>query len=107
MQMNLMQFSYKALRATAWLLLFAALIMLVTGFFMTKELSPVDYQTARQVHTVVMPLVFIALFYVHSLSGIFVMSLRYKLINNKYFRITAAAFWTLAFVSLVALFFLD
>jgi len=92
---------FKVLRASAWLLVLATLLTLLSGFSTTKYfLFPwLGYNFSYYVHTVIVPLVFAPLFYLHSLLGLFSLMMRHKFLNHKYLKITFAIIWTSFFVA--------
>jgi hypothetical protein len=97
----------KLLRLTAWLLLLATLITLLSGFYSLKPyLAPwLSPNLARQLHYGVMILIFIFLFYLHSLTGIFHLIARYKLLRHKAVKIIIAVLWTGLLMFFICYFF--
>lgn len=95
-----MKWFYKILRISAWLLVIATLLTLFSGFFTTKYflVPKVGYSLSYYIHTTIIPLFFIPLFYLHSLAGLIVLIARYQTFNKKYFKIFVALFWTGIFV---------
>lgn len=102
-----MRLVYKILRSTAWLLVIVTGLELFTGFSMAKNpLTPwVDYQTSQYWHTTVLPLVFIPLFYLHSLSGILILFTRQKFLNKKLLKVAAGILWTAMLITFGYLYF--
>jgi len=102
-----MRLIYKILRFTAWLLVIATILELFTGFSMVKNLVIpwLGYPTAQYFHTKVLPLVFIPLFYLHSLSGILILFTRHKFLNKKPLKISAGVLWTAMLIAFGYLYF--
>jgi cytochrome b involved in lipid metabolism len=92
---------FKVLRASAWLLVLATLLTLLSGFSTTKYfLFPwLGYNFSYYVHTVIVPLVFAPLFYLHSLLGLFSLMMRHKFLNHRYLKIIFGIIWTSFFVA--------
>lgn len=88
--------TYKILRITAWLLVAAAVLTLFSGFFTSKYFlsSASGYQAWRYFHTIIVPLLFIPLFYLHTLSGFMVLLARHPFLNKKSVKIAAGVLWT-------------
>lgn len=95
-----MIYLYKILRWSAWLLVLATLLTLLSGFTMTKYfLFPgIGYGFSYYVHTIIIPLFFVPLFYIHSLTGLFSLMMRHKFLNHKYLKIIFGLVWTGFFV---------
>lgn len=91
-----MRYLYKIIRITAWLLVLAALLTLFSGFFTTKYfLAPwIGYKFVRNFHAIVIPLIFIPLFYLHSLAGLWIMMTRHVSLNKKTLKIIMSIIWT-------------
>jgi cytochrome b involved in lipid metabolism len=94
---------YKILRITAWVLVLATILTLASGFLTTKYfLAPwLGYKSAYYIHTIVIPLVFVPLFYLHSLTGLFALISRQQKLNKKYAKIFTGVVWTSIFVLFV------
>lgn len=92
---------FKILRASAWLLVLATLLTLMSGFSTTKYfLFPwLGYNFSYYVHTIIIPLVFAPLFYLHSLLGLFSLMMRHKFLNHRYLKIIFGIVWTSLFVA--------
>ncbi|MCX6744687.1 MAG: cytochrome b5-like heme/steroid binding domain-containing protein [Candidatus Parcubacteria bacterium] len=86
----------KILRLTAWLLLLATLISLFSGFFAAKPfLAPwINSGLALKLHLGLMLFLFILLFYLHSLTGIFHLLGRHENLRKSSFKIIAGLLWT-------------
>lgn len=98
-----MNYNYKILRISAWLLVAATLLTLFSGFFTTKYfLTPrIGYNLSYYIHTVIVPLVFIPLFWIHTLSGLLALFSRNKSLNKKSFKIIAGLLWTVVIISFI------
>lgn len=84
------------LRRSAWLLLIVSLVTLVTGFLAVRfDLFPGLTSASYYVHTVVAPLVFIALLYLHGLAAILLVTRRFSRLNQEGFRIAFSIAWTI------------
>lgn len=101
-----MFYVYKILRYTAWLLVLGTLLILFSGFFTTKFfLTPwLGYKTAYYIHTVIAPIIFLPLFYFHSLTGILVLVARKQRLNKKPIKIIAIILWTAVFAYFIYLY---
>jgi len=96
----MIQDTYKILRITAWLLVAGTVLTLFSGLFTTKYfVMGFDYATLYRIHTVVIPLIFLPLFYFHSLSGLMVLLLRHPEYNTGKVKIIAGGLWTAMFVA--------
>ncbi|MDD5110738.1 MAG: cytochrome b5-like heme/steroid binding domain-containing protein [Patescibacteria group bacterium] len=102
-----MRLVLKILRFTAWLLVLATVAELFTGFSMIKNLLIpwLGYPSAQYFHSVVLPLVFIPLFYFHSLSGLLILFTRHKLLNRKPLKIGVGVLWTAMLLAFGYLYF--
>src|SRR3989344_5128249 len=102
-----MIYFYKILRTTAWILLLVTLFTLLSGFLMVKIfLFPwMSYELLRYLHVTVAPMIFIPVFFLHSLSGIMILFTRYKFLNKKLLKIGVSVFWTLIFFLFIFLYF--
>ncbi len=91
---------YKLVRSTAWLLVAATLAIIFSGVLMTKSflLSAAGYNAIYQIHKDVALFVFIPLFFLHGISGLFMLIARYPALNTKHVKTAAAAAWTGLFV---------
>jgi cytochrome b involved in lipid metabolism len=95
----MIQQTYKVLRVTAWLLVAGTVLTLFSGLFTTKYfVMGFDYATIYRIHTVIIPLVFLPLFYFHSLTGLMVLLLRHPEWNTNKVKIIAGGLWTAMFV---------
>lgn len=94
---------YKILRLTALVLILVTILTLLSGFFTTKYfLTPwLGYNSAYFIHTLIIPLLFVPFFYLHSLAGIFVLISRNQNLNNKYVKTVAGTAWTGLFILLI------
>ena len=91
---------YKIIRITAWLLVLVTIFTLFSGFLTTKYfLTPwLGYSSAYFIHTVVIPLIFLPIFYLHSLAGLLILISRHQVFNTKQVKIIAGVIWTSIFV---------
>lgn len=91
-----MNFIYKLVRLTAWLLVIVAIATLASGFLTTKYfLTPwLGYSLSYYIHTILVPLFFLPLFYLHSLAGIFILIARHPSWNKPIIKILAGLVWT-------------
>lgn len=91
-----MRYFIKIVRITAWFLVLATLLTLFSGFFTTKYFlaSWIGYKFSRNFHAIVIPLVFIPLFYLHSLGGLWLLISRHRSLNKKVIKILAILVWT-------------
>jgi len=101
-----MLYIYKILRITAWLLVVATLFILFSGFLTTKFfLAPwLGYSASYYIHTIIAPLVFVPLFYFHSLAGLIILISRDQLLNKRIIKIIAVILWTGVFASFIYLY---
>jgi len=90
----------KTLRFTAIFLIFFIALTLLSGFVSMKTfLSPwFPGLDAYYWHTVIVPVVFVPLVYVHSLMGILLFFARNQKFNKTYLKVAAAGLWTALFV---------
>ena len=97
---------FQILRITAKLLLVVLPLVFVSGFLTAKPylLESSNFQLYRTFHTLVVPLVFLPLLYIHSLSGIRLMIQRNNRWNKKWVRWTVGVTWTVILLSLSLLF---
>jgi uncharacterized membrane protein len=93
------------LRKSAWFLLLASVLALFSGFMLGVNLF--DYNTAYFINTVVAPLLFVALLYLHSVAAIIFLLKRARRLDNEGFRITANSAWTAVFTVFIALYLLQ
>ena len=104
--MSLLTLSYKILRFTALLLLIAGVFTILTGFFTAKpSLSPLAPASVYYYHTVIAPLIFIPLFYLHALCGLMILSIRRPWLNNLPSRVIIFLLWTGVFATFIYLYF--
>jgi hypothetical protein len=89
----------RLLRITAWALLVIGLLELISGFLTTKYFlfEWADYALVYTIHTRLMPLVFIPLFYLHSLCGLLFLIQR-KIRLGTAFRWPIVAVWSVLFL---------
>ncbi len=94
---------YKILRVTAWILVVITIFTLFSGFLTTKYfLTPwLGYNSAYFIHTIIIPLLFIPFFYLHSLTGLLTLIARHQTLNKKYVKIIIGVVWTGIFVLFV------
>jgi cytochrome b involved in lipid metabolism len=98
---------YKILRISAWLLVFATIFSLLSGFLAAKYFlaAGLGYSLPNYFHTIIIPLLFVPLFYIHSLNGMLLLFSRHKPLNKKSIKIIAGAFWTILFLVFGFLYF--
>jgi len=96
----------KILRWTAWLLLLSTLITLISGFLAQKPFLATwfDSSLALKIHIGLFLFIFILLFYLHSLTGIFNILSRYQKWNKKNIKIIIGVIWTV--INLFLVFFI-
>jgi hypothetical protein len=96
----------KVLRVTAWILIAAAFVALLSGFLMIKFfLTPsVGYDVYRNIHTLLVPLFFVPILYLHSLSGAMSVLYRKNYGQNKIVKAVVIILWTAAFASFAFLY---
>ena len=99
----------KLLRLSAWLLLLATIITLLSGFYSLKPyLAPwFSPSLARQLHSGAFVLIFIFLFYLHSLTGVFHLLARHKNLRRKAVKIIIAIIWTAILILFIYYFFIS
>lgn len=104
-----MMFFYKLIRTTAFILILATVFTLLSGFLLVKFnlISGFTYSSYKYVHTVVMPLIFVPVFFLHSLSGIMLLMTRKKTLNKKALKLLAGTIWTLVFIGFGYLYVVD
>jgi hypothetical protein len=97
----------RVLRGTAKVLLVAAPLVLATGFLSAKPylLPGLELGTFRRAHTVLAPLIFIPIFYVHSLAGIRYLLSRSKKLDRPAIRIWATVLWSAVVLGVSAMYF--
>jgi|Deesub1362B_J571_1020462.scaffolds.fasta_scaffold00007_137 hypothetical protein len=103
-----MEREYKALIISGELLIFVTLLTLLSGFFTTKNFLVdkwISYSSAYRIHTIILPIIFIPLLYVHSLAGILIATERVRALNKGIIRKTIMVIWTLIFMGLLVLYF--
>jgi hypothetical protein len=90
----------KILRVTAWMLIFATAITLLSGFVAAKPFFAPFFGglNAYYFHVVVVPLLFVPLVYVHSLMGILLFFSRNAKYNTILLKSLACGLWTALFV---------
>jgi hypothetical protein len=91
----MMKYFYKALRITAIPLVIAGFLTLLSGFTTTKYfvIPGIGYSLSYFIHTIIFPLVFLPLFFVHSLAGTLIMVGRHKRINKRPLKIFIIVLW--------------
>lgn len=101
-----MNYIYKILRFSAWVLVALTPLTLWSGFLASKPLlfTTLSMDTYRQWHLIILPLLFMPLFYLHSLTGIIIFLNRHEKTRNQLTKITVGALWTLIIFSCVYLF---
>ncbi len=97
---SFMRYTYKTLRITAWLLLVITPLVLFSGLSMTKRSlsSWSNYEALYYIHTVTVSILFVPLFYLHSLCGILTLVSRNEFWNRKPLKMLAGIIWTFVFV---------
>ncbi|AIF70128.1 hypothetical protein PAP_08740 [Palaeococcus pacificus DY20341] len=102
-----MQREHRALVISGELLIFVTLLTLLSGFFTTKNFLVgkwISYSSAYRIHTIILPIIFIPLLYVHSLAGILIAIERVRALNKGTIRKTIVVIWTLIFMGLLVLY---
>jgi hypothetical protein len=95
-----MLYLYKILRITAWLLVIATVVSLFSGYLAIKFfLSPGANYT--NIHVVIIPWIFIPLFYIHSAIGFLNLLSRHKATNKKWIKIICEIIWLAIFIFLL------
>jgi len=86
---------YKVLRITAIPLVIAGFLTLLSGFTTTKYfLMPgIGYSLSYFIHAIIFPLVFLPLFFLHSLAGTLIMVGRRPRINKRPVKIFIVVLW--------------
>jgi len=86
---------YKAIRWTAIPLVIAGFLTLLSGFTTTKFfiIPGIGYSLSYFIHTIIFPLVFLPLFFIHSLAGTLIMMGRHPRINKRPLRIGMVLLW--------------
>ncbi len=103
--MNFMGGMCRILRITAWLLVVATLLTMFSGFFTTKFfLTPLGYILSYFIHTVIIPVLFVPLFYLHTLAGMMILLSRHPKINKKLIKATVGIAWTGVLALFIALY---
>ncbi|MFH1229033.1 MAG: cytochrome b5-like heme/steroid binding domain-containing protein [Candidatus Aenigmatarchaeota archaeon] len=90
----------KVLRATAFFLIITSFIVLLSGFLMVR-MNIIDYSLLRSIHTFFVPMIFIPLLYLHSLSGVIIFLYRKGFSGNKKVKLAVGILWTLLFASFI------
>lgn len=89
----------RVLRSTAWLLAIATFLELFSGFLvLNPSLKIIGLADAIFIHNIVAPLIFIPLFYLHSLSGLLFLVSR-KGHGSRLFKAAVTVLWTALFLS--------
>lgn len=80
-----MKYIYKAIRITAWLLVVATGLTLLFGFLALKPFIThhINADISTYLHNILLPLVFMPLFFIHSLCGTVIAIQRQQWIKNK------------------------
>lgn len=90
-----MKYLYKIIRLSAWLLVLITLAVFISGFTPAKNfLFPKFLQFAYGRHLQFAIFIFLPVFYLHSLSGIFILIARHSWLNKKALKIIAVLAWT-------------
>jgi len=91
---------YRIIRLTALILVLATFFTLLSGFLLVKfNLIPwLEYGSYKFVHTVIMPLIFVPVFYLHSFSGIMILINGTRLARKHLWMIAAGTLWSIVFV---------
>ncbi len=99
----------KLLRATAKLLLVSSPFMIISGFLTAKPfiLETIGFQTARTLHTIIVPLAFVPLLIVHSTAGVIYLLGREKRFKNGPVPRIAAALWVILLLGLSAVYLIS
>jgi hypothetical protein len=91
----MIKYFYKALRITAIPLVIAGFLTLLSGFTTTKYfiVPGLGYSLSYLIHTTIFPLVFMPLFFVHSLAGTLIIINRHQRINKKPLKMAVVLLW--------------
>ncbi len=94
-----MSYLFKILRVSAWLLLVATPVALISGVLIIKPylIPQISPETNRFVHLVLIPVIFTPLVYLHSITGIISLMMRHAVTRKKYLQIIVCIVWTLIF----------
>lgn len=97
----------QTLRLTAKVLLIATPAMMVSGFLTAKPFLAdfIDFQTARLIHTIAAPLLFVPLLIIHTTAGILYMAGRNKSTSKPQVKWTLAGGWIVLLATLSVLYF--
>jgi len=91
-----MKYFYKIIRISAWLLVLITIAVFISGFTPAKNfLFPKFLQFEYGRHLQFAIFGFLPFFYIHSLSGIFILMTRHQRFNKKNLKIIAAILWTI------------
>jgi hypothetical protein len=98
--------AYRIIRLTSIPLIAAGLLTLLSGFTTTKYflLPGLGYSLSYLIHTVIIPLVFLPLFLLHSAAGTLTIMARHKSVNTKSARIGAVIAWLAVGIVFVAMY---
>jgi len=100
--------AYKILRGTARLLVAGTVLILFSGLFTTKYfVFGFDYATLYRLHTIVIPLIFAPLFFLHTLAGVIILLQRHPAINNEWTRMIIGGVWTSLFAVFILVLFVQ
>jgi cytochrome b involved in lipid metabolism len=104
-----MRYIYKILRITAWALVVIMPLSLLSGFFMTKSfLVPwIGFDLSKYLHTDLLVIIILPLTYLHSISGILFSIQRHPKWNKNPIKITVCSLWTILFLLMGYLFFVQ
>lgn len=103
--MNFMGSMCKMVRITAWLLAAVTLLTVFSGFFTAKFfLTPLGYSLSYFIHVIIIPILFVPLFYLHTFAGLMVLLTRHARFNKKIIKAAVAVAWTGVLVLFIALY---
>ncbi len=100
---------YSILRKTSIPLLITAIFTIFSGFLITKNflVDSISYDTSLFIHTKLLPLIFIALLYLHAIAGTLIICVRSKKFNNSLTKISIILTYTLIFSLFFFMFFAE
>ncbi|RMD45728.1 cytochrome b5 domain-containing protein [Candidatus Pacearchaeota archaeon] len=102
-----MKHVFKILRVTAWLLLVITILTIFSGFVLSKYplIDFTSYGTAYFFHVILMPVIFIPLFYIHSICGVLILCKRINKRRQSLYGSLILFLLTLTFVLFAVLYF--
>ncbi len=86
-----MKYIIYTLRITAWLLAAVSVAVLFTAL---PNLPWPTFKSDYHLHTVILPMVFVPLFYLHTLAGFWFLLSRHKRLNKLWIKVETSILWT-------------